>query len=201
MALSYKDTPLLENIEVTKAIKNLSTGKWDCPVKYNGTSLTFSSPRIKFIDGILTFKIHSKKRFIEFLEQLDSVVIDYLHANSQNIFKGKTFTQERLKNSLQPQLDIDEDGTVCINAYLDENAKCFDIYGDQIPLYDIGTDVTATLKVDKIVFSKDLYRIKYSIVRLKMSKPEKSSATFEETHVEKKVQKAVSNDDDPFLSD
>jgi hypothetical protein len=199
MIVSYKDNFDTNKIEISSATKNEKTNKWECPVKYDGSSLLFSSPRIKFIDGILTFKIQNKKKFIQFLEELDTMVIDYLHKNSETIFKGKSFTLERLQNSIQPQLDIDEDGTVRINAHLDETIRCFDVYGESIPLDLVRQDVTAVLKMDKLIFTKDLYRLKFSVSRLKMSKPEREIVTFENDTPVKQEEVKVDEVNDPFF--
>jgi hypothetical protein len=180
MVLSYKTIPEQTLLEISPAVKNPETNKWDCKIKYQDKLLTFNTPRVNIKDGVLFFDIKKKKIFLDFLEKIDQTIVNCLFDNCEKIFKGKKFTLERLKNSLQPQLDIDENGTVSLSTTFDDNVKFFNTFGDQINPQDIGDHCSANICVEKVIFTKDLFRIKYTIKVLKSSRIEKNNENFDE---------------------
>jgi hypothetical protein len=167
-------------INISKAVKNLDTGKWDCKITYDNEDLIFLTPRCKLLsDGRLHFNIQSKKNFMSFLEHLENRVVNYFYSNCKTIFNGKTFTLERLRDSLECSIDIIDDGSVTMNTIVSENVKCFDIYGNNTELSELGEYVSAHVYIDKISFTKELFKIRYVLVNIKTSKV-KISASFSE---------------------
>ena len=115
--------------------------------------------------------------------------------NSSKLFKGKKFSLERLKNGLQPSINISENGDVTLYTEISPNVSCFDMFGSLTELNEISKNVTAVILVEKIVFDKDLYTIKYIVTHLKSTKPEKNETFSFETP--KKVEEVEINEEQP----
>lgn len=199
MVLSYKTIPDQTLLEIFPAVKNSETNKWDCKIKYEDKVFTFNTPKVNIKDGVLFFDINKKKIFLDFLEKIDESVINYLYENCEKIFNGKKFTLERLKNSLQPQIDIDENGTVSLCTTFDDNVKFFNTFGDQIQLQEIGKHCSAVLCVEKVTFTKDLFKLKYTIKVIKSSKFEKNNENFDEPIKQVQENVEITKDPDNFF--
>jgi hypothetical protein len=199
MVLSYKTIPDQNLVEISPAVKNPETNKWDCKIKYEDKLLTFNTPKVNIKDGVLFFDIKKKKIFLDFLEKIDETIINYLAENCEKFFKGKKFTLERLKNSLQPQIDIDENGTVSLSAIFDDNVKFFNTFGDPIQPNEVGKYCSAVICVEKVTFTKDLFKLKYVIKVIKSSKFEKNNENFDEPVKELPQTVELEKDPDNFF--
>lgn len=181
MVTSYKNKIDGNLLEVSPASKNTETGEWDCKVKYDGKDFVISTPRIKIFDDTLIFNIKNKKVFADFLEEIEGAISQHLFNNSAKIFKGKRFELEKIKNSLQPSIDIDDKGFVYFQTKFSETVECVDVFGEKTLLPVSRADVTALLKIDTVSFTKDLFRIRYTTTFLKFSKaPQPENINFEE---------------------
>ena len=178
--LSTKTELIPELWSIKKAIKNTETGRWDCDLLYDGSKLLFLTPRCKLgSSGELNFNIQSKKKFVDFIENIENQVVINLVTNCESIFNGKKFTEERLKGSLEPCIDISENGVVTFNSLLcNENLRCFDIEGIPCSLKNVGNYVSAYVIIDKISFTKELFKICFKTTCLKQSRV-KGSANFD----------------------
>jgi hypothetical protein len=180
MVLSYK-TPLNKELfEILPASKNESNGKWECKIIYEGQPLVFTTPRLKLKECKLFFNITKKKAFLDFLESLDEIVVDNLAENTEKIFNGKVFKKEEIKSSMEPQIDIDENGTVDISTTFNENILFFNNFGDKIEEKDTGENVSANICLDKVCFTKNLLKLQFITRSLKASRFEKNNETFDE---------------------
>lgn len=182
--INYKENVKLKDIRIAESNKNKDTNTWDCEVSYLNGPLLVSTPRLKIQDGFLVFNGKHKKKFLDFLENLENSLVETLYEDSLIVFKGKKFSQQRLKESLEPSIDI-EHSDILLKTVVSDNVKCFDLFGDSIEYEKISKDVSAVLQIDKIIFNKDLYRINYKITHLKMTKPEKiDEINFEPLKIE-----------------
>lgn len=167
---SYK-TPFDQSLfEIQESKKNKDTGEWECPLLYNSKELVVTTPKIKVQDNTILFDGNKRKQFTEFVENLESYVVEYIFQNSAKIFKGKKFTKERVKNSLVPSIYIDDSGVSYIQTSFNENLEFYDFFLEKIPKEKIEQDVVASIQVKSVVFSKELFRIDYQLTRLKNSK-------------------------------
>ena len=174
--INYKTSEIdYQKLTIGEPIKNKETGNNECLVSYEGDTLFFSSPRIQKLENNLVFNIVHKKKFLDFLEHLEEQIVSWLFENSTKLFKGKKFSLERVKNGLQPSINISENGNVTLYTDISPNVSCFDMFGSLTELNEISQNVTAVILVEKIVFNKDLYSLKYTITHLKSTKPEKNS--------------------------
>lgn len=170
MVLNYK-TPLEQSLfQIQESKKNKETGEWECALLYNLSELVFTTPKIKVHDNSILFDGAKKKQFTDFIENLESQIVEYLFQNSSKIFKGKKFTKERVKSSLVPSIYIDEKGISYIQTSFNENLEFYDFFLDKIPKEKIEQDVIASVHVKSIVFNKELFRIDYQLTKLKNSK-------------------------------
>lgn len=168
--LNYK-SPLNQSLfELKESKKNKDTGEWECALLYNLSDLVFTTPKIKVQDNTILFNGGKKKQFSDFIENLESQIVEYLFQNSPKIFKGKKFTKERVKSSLVPSIYIDERGVSYIQTSFNENLEFYDFFLDKISKEKIEQDVIASVHVKSIVFNKELFRIDYQLTKLKNSK-------------------------------
>jgi len=193
MVLSYKSTIDQSLLEVLPSVKNNETGKWESNVKYDGKALVFKTPRIFSRESSILFKVHEKKEFLDYISQIEQAVVKYLFNNSEVIFKGKKFSEDRIKNSLQPSLEILSDEVVSLICTIDENVKCFNHFGDVIDYQEISDFSSTSIKLSKIDFSKDLFRLKFVIVAIKSSRFEKKLPEFDITDEPQKVETGVND--------
>lgn len=189
--INYKTSELdYTKLGINPPVKNLETMEYECALTYEGEPLLFSSPRIQKVEDSLVFNIIHKKKFLDFLEHLEGQIVTWLFENSTKLFKGKKFSLERIKDSLQPSIDISENGNVTLNTEISPDVTCFDLFGSLTGLNEVGQNVTAVILLDKIIFDKDLFVINYIVTHLKTTKPEKNvNFSFEapkkiEEHVE-----------------
>lgn len=167
MNISYKNPLNSSLIEIKESFKNKDTGEWECPFLYNSSELVVTTPKIKIEDNTILFDSNKREAFVDFIEKLESSVVEHLSENSSKIFKGKKFTKERIKSSLVPSIYIDDEGVSYIQTSFNENLECFDFFLDRITKEELGEDVIAGVHVKSIVFNKELFRIDYQLTRLK----------------------------------
>jgi hypothetical protein len=173
--INYKTSEIdSTKLNINAPVKNQETSEYECSLTYEGEGLLFSSPRIRKQGDSLVFNIIHKKKFLDFIDHVEQQIVCWLFENSTKLFKGKKFSLERLKDSLQPSIDISETGIVTLNTEISPNVICFDLFGSLTDLNEVGQNVTSVILVDKIVFDKDLFMINYVVTHLKATKPEKN---------------------------
>jgi hypothetical protein len=188
--INYKTSEIdVTKLSINPPVKNQETSEYECELNYDGEQLQFSSPRIRRQEDSLDFNIIHKRKFLDFIEHLEEQIISWLFTNSTKLFKGKKFSLEKLKDSLQPSIDISEIGIVSLKTEISEDVMCFDLFGSHTELNEVGKNVTAVILVDKLVFDKDLFMIDYVVTHLKTTKPEKNMNFSFETS--KKVEEEV----------
>lgn len=155
----------------SKKVENVN----QCDITYNNVNLSIRTPRVKLQDNSIIFKTHNKQCFMDFITNLELNVVNYLYANSTDIFNGKKFSFEKIKTSITPSLIVSEDGSIASLEITElDNIKCFNPFGDEISRDEIGKYVSAKLDITSIVFKKDLFKIIYQVSMVKMSKVEKN---------------------------
>jgi hypothetical protein len=171
--MNYKRDFDYSLLNIAPAVKNKESGEWVCDLSFEGKDFLVSTPRVKIQENSLVFKTENKKVFMDFIDKLEANVIQHLFDNSIKIFKGKKFSLEKIKSSLVPSILLSEDGRfACLETETTEDIRCFSPFGEEIARTDVQKYVTAHIKVNSIVFLKELFHIRYSIVVLKMSKIE-----------------------------
>lgn len=171
--MNYKKDFDYSLLHIAPAVKNKESGEWVCALSFEDKDFIVSTPRVKIQENSLVFKTENKKVFLDFIDKLEASVIQHLFDNSVKIFKGKKFSFEKIKNSLVPSILLSEDGRfACLETETHEDIKCFSPFGEEITRTEVQKYVTAHLKINSIVFLKELFHIRYSIVVLKMSKIE-----------------------------
>lgn len=176
MVLSYKDTVDYSKIVVCNPVKE--NKEWVCNIKYEDHSLLIKTPRIKLLKelNVLTFKIKSKKDFVEFLDVIEDGIVKYISEHSKELFSGKIFSENKIKSCLQSSWDIDDSGHVYLKLSNDssDNVVCYDIFNNKINYSEVGQNITALLHVKSVCFSKNLFTLNYSMNQLKVSKFEEN---------------------------
>lgn len=199
MVLTYKDTMDYSKIIVSSPVKD--NKEWNCNIAYMEQPLLIQTPRIKFDKelNVLTFKLRTKKEFIEFLENVENGIVQYISKNSKELFSGKIFSDEKIKSCLQSSWDIDDTGYVYIkpgNVSFDD-VVCYDIFNKRIEFSEVGHNITALLHVKSVSFSKNLFRVNYIMKQLKISKFEENKTL--EFGEEPEKQNVRENDDLNFF--
>jgi len=170
VVLSFKDHIDSSNINFQKPVK--SEGKWNINIS---PPFMFKTPRVKLNKerATLMFNLKNKALFVKFLEDFEDVIINRLHESSSELFNGRKFSLEKIKNSLKRSWDITEDGNVILNTSCRENLSkvvCTDMFGEKTDFENVDNSVSAVLTVKNISFTKNLFEIDFEISHLKMSR-------------------------------
>lgn len=175
MTSSYKEIITVENLQVKPPVKN-ENKQWVCEVLYNHSPFLIQTPRIRIIKeiGTLVFKVPSKQGFLDYLSSIEDALVKIIANNSARFFFGKKFSLVKIKDSLSPSWDIDDDGFVYLHPSNTEkdltNINCLDMLNDKISYEDIQENVSAIVNVESVIFTKKAFKVVYKINSLKMTK-------------------------------
>lgn len=132
--------------------------KYRSAIVYNGESdLTIQTPKCHFKEGTL-YVDSKKKEFLIFLEELLNTVLNTVHSKSVFFFNGKEFDKETIGKSLTQFYKVN-DGKI----------EIFGVTMDVVPGYDT---FKAILKIDEILFDRDIISIKANILATQEVKKE-----------------------------
>lgn len=170
--IDYKKEFEIEKLSISEPIKKDSV--WVLDVKYEGIPLCFQTPslRLKKSKKELSFDSGKKLSFFKFINSIEDVIIEYLHLNSEKIFRGKKFQKDRLKYSLTSSWGVCDDGIVsfqygdCIN----DSVCLLSPIDEKISYDELSTHAVCIMFLDSIVFTKDKFDLKYSISHIKSKK-------------------------------
>jgi hypothetical protein len=183
--LDYKTKIDYSLLVIEPPVKNEEN--WIMKVVYDNDILSFKTPSISFDKCSLTISFDSKKKpvFFEFIDDVETKIIDYLHEHSEEMFKGKIFSKEKLKEGLVTSWDITDDGVVSLNRKcISDDTVVLSTFGDSIPLEELSKSVICIVKVDTVSFSKNKFDINYTLTHVKSKKIAKQSENFFEQQID-----------------
>jgi hypothetical protein len=162
-------------IQLLPPVKNGKIYKSGIVYTNDSNDLVIQTPSLKMLkteDNTfnLTFSMIKRGEFLTFLEELEEKIATIIHKKSETFFKGKTFSEIEIRESLVSSFTLSNDGIVSVNGIIPiDNLKILDSFSEEILENDIKeTDFyTAILKIDSISFVKSKININISLLRLK----------------------------------
>jgi hypothetical protein len=182
------------DLTIKEAVKNLETEEWESIVITDD----IKTPKVKKIDNCFIFDYETKKPFYSRISEIEQEICSFLYKNSFSFFKGKKFSMERINSSLIPSIEISEKGTCSMEIDFSSDVECYDIVGEKTDLQDLGNTITAVLKVSKITFKKDLFKINYLVIKAKTSKIEKQNVNFDQQEIKQEEEPILERIENPI---
>ena len=181
--IAYKTKLEYEKLAIETPVK--VDDVWEMKVTYDNEGLSFKTPSLSFDKRKQTISFLSNKKavFFQFVDDIETHIVDYLHSNSQDLFKGKVFTKERLKDSLITSWDVTDDGIVSLNREcVTKDTKILSPFDEAITLEELSKNVICIMSLSSVTFQRNKFNINYTITHIK-SKKTVSNVTnfFEET--------------------
>jgi hypothetical protein len=99
--LKYKNVCISEiTVDVPEKCSGETAG-YCSGVKYQGEPLSFQTPKLEILSkDTMRFNIIKEPLFYSFLEDLQDFFVSTLSKNSEKFFKGKKFSEEKIRESL-----------------------------------------------------------------------------------------------------
>lgn len=169
--IDYKTKLEYGNLVVEAPVKVGS--KWEMKVTYEKENLLFKTPSLLFDKTKKTISFNSEKKlvFFQFIDDIETGVIEYLCSNSQLLFNGKVFTKERLKESLVTSWDVTDDGFVSLrDDCITSDTKILSQFDEDITIDKLSKNVICIMLLDSVTFQKDKFNINYTITHVKSKK-------------------------------
>ncbi len=177
--IDYKKDIEIDKLSISEPQKQ--EHRWEMKVLYEDTYLSFQTPSMKLHkDGkLLEFDSSKKHSFFKFIDNLESCIIDYLHQNSERMFKGKVFSKEKLKQSLLTSWNVSDEGMVYLDiSNMMTNTKFVSAFGDVIEYDQLSQNVVSIIVLEAVNFSKNQFELKYSISHMKSKRVDNIKESF-----------------------
>lgn len=123
---------------------------------------------------------------LKLFEAIESGVMNIIHEYSKEFFNGKTFTREKITNSMESSCQVNEDGALVIQCQ-ESDYIYFDFLGGEIPVESLRQDdvVSVVITLDSIVYTKNLFKLQYKIYCIRQTRPRAQLEGFLETTIPK----------------
>lgn len=166
---------------------NKVNGVYQSDILYNNKPWFVQVPDLQLnSSSSISFSMVKKGTFFTFLEQLEEKIITTLSSKSVEFFNGKSFSENKIKDTLVKPYNITTDGLVILNGVsLDSGLQVYDYFKDQVcklPNYPFCG--TCILKIGPIKWNKNVISLDYKICYIKLP--------FEK----KKITKCILDSDD-----
>lgn len=157
--------------------------RWVMDLSYCEQPMSFQPPTLRLNKELkqLCFNSYKKHDFLNFIDRLEKVIIEYIGSNCERLFKGKIFSEEKLKDSLKTSWDVGDDGVVSIDyeKYITDSTVFLSVFEEDINHESLTNNVVCVFVLDSIVFSKNNFELKYFISHLKSKKVDNSVNFFD----------------------
>ena len=178
--IDYKKDIEIDKLSISEPEKK--EDKWVMKVLYEDSCLSFQTSSLKLHkdDKLIEFDSSKKREFFKFIDSLESSVVDYLHQNSQKLFKGKVFSKDKLRQSLVTSWNVSDEGIVYLDITDDmiKGAKFLSAFGDPIEYNELSQNVICIVILDSINFSKNEFELKYTLSHIKSKRVDNVKESF-----------------------
>lgn len=143
----------VKNLEISKPIRQ-SNGKYTSSITYNGNKCSIQSPEIHLDNENLSFSMVNKGIFFTILEDINNKVVDTLYQKSADFFGGRKFSEERIVNSLNKTIEVEDTGRVVFkNISFSKNMNVYDRFKTKISLPSEPFQGSCIICIDHLEFS------------------------------------------------
>lgn len=195
---SYKTEFESDKIEIDIPQKN---GKiYKSQLHYDdGSDFIIQTPKVTKDGSTLKFQ---NDTFLKTIESIENSIVNSIYKRSKEFFGGKSFSLDKIKNSLQRSWDINEQGQVLLNCITSPDVEFSDIFNQKLTIDELSGKVTVILQVSSVTFTKSLFQINYTILRVKSTKIQSETIDFlQETAAESVESTALVTTTEPEVDD
>lgn len=175
--------------------------KIEKPHKINGvyqsnTLFKVQTPEvtIDLDNNSISFRMIKKGKFVTLLEELENNIVSILYNNSTDFFNGKTFTLNKIRESLEKLFKLDNEGIVTLNnVTIPSDVKVYDHFNELLTVSKGTGKVTGVciLQLNSIKFIKSVINVGFTLTHLKLSVEKKkfTECILEDEETYKKEEK------------
>lgn len=162
-----------KNLDVSASLK-ISKPKKVNGIYQSDTSFKVQTPELT-VDleaSSITFRMIKKGKFVTLLEELENKIVSTIYNNSTDFFNGKTFTENKIRDSLEKLFTLDNEGLVTLNnVTIPSNLKVYDHFNELLPQgQSIGKVAgVCILQVGSVQFVKSSIKVNITLTHLKLS--------------------------------
>jgi hypothetical protein len=170
---------LKENIECNflQELKCSSSSIHVSDILYNNKPLYIQTPKSKLIsiNGVnLKVNLNKHGSFLNLFQKLNEKLKQCVYINSKKLFNGKQFTENKINNSYQSNINVNEKEFI-LDVHLSKDVKIFNTFMESISEEIKSTkeellnkNVTCILHVKNIIFTKTTIHTFISIEHIKI---------------------------------
>ena len=166
--LKYKNV----NTEyITVSVPEKTSGNYTSSILYQNNEFLIQTPELEITsEHGARFKMVNKGQFFTLLEDLEETLVKSLTKNSSAFFKGKVFSEARIKKSLQSLSDVRDDGYVYLNNLnFEENVTYIDFFKEKVSRPVFPYTGVCMLSIPELVFVKTEFKARTHIKSVKVS--------------------------------
>lgn len=140
----------------------------------NTLLLLIQTPDVEINENSITFTMVKKGLFLNLIEDISEKIIQIINKNSKDFFKGKVFSEDKIRKSFKNLFNINDEGQAVINNVLiSKNLEACDIFNDKCDLPTFPFQAKCILKIDCVNFIKKDIVPKLSVSNVKISTEKK----------------------------
>lgn len=200
-ATTYKNIDI-EKVNLSKPEKN-HKGVYESKIVYDNeeVKLLIQTPNLTVeSDKCISFKMVDRGVFFNLLEEFDEKIIELIYKNSKIFFNGKSFSENKIRESYEKTVEIDKQGKVIMNnVEFNTNMKIFDAFKEEVSLPSFPFETKTILHLDSVKFVRNKIIPCVKVCHLKLCIVKKK---INECILEDELEPEVVKEPEPeFLSD
>ncbi len=131
MTSVYYKNFVVDKISLQSPIK--CENSYKSKILYNGGILLLQTPDIIFeTNNEIYFKMNEKGNFFTVLDDIHSKICEILYLKSKDFFKGRQFSENRIKEATKKLMEINNEGNIKLLTNTTENTKYYNRFKDYI---------------------------------------------------------------------
>ncbi len=166
MTTTYYKNFDINNINLQLPIK--CENSYKTKILYGNDNLLIQTPDLIFErNGEIYFKMSEKGKFFTILDDIYSKICEILYLKSKEFFKGRQFSENRIKEATKKLMEINSEGNIKLLVSTTENTKYYNRFKDTVSKPDeryIGSCIlfinTLTFEGRNIYFDINIKAIK-----------------------------------------
>jgi hypothetical protein len=159
----------IKGITLSQPIKEQN---YTSKILYKEQEIFLQTPVITKNGDTLEFSMVNNGKFFSFFEELNEFLIEYVYVHSKELFNGKEFSENRIRNSLHKIVEVNENVSIPIKT--DPKIRIINIFNE--PVSEVVENLTGKciINIRDITFTKKEFFVNIYLTNMKLS-PKKLS--------------------------